>query len=286
MVKEKDTTAKKEATKEVHLKKGAPLILCWRAYDEWDASDKSLTYDQFVDVKIIESGKQIAAKFAEKAKEETGEKKKRNTMIFFHKDENSNKCAILSMSADSDFVTNSGVFINKGSLLVKEILEKNLTIDDLKRSHMDHLYYLLGILKENIVFDHCELFNTDNNHLYVYMHNKAGANACQKLAAVTLKEKNDEVGRKICEHVFSSSPKYVSLSSISNDEIASQVSKFKEEAMKKVNNEKEAEEIANKRLEMFLKSVTLEEQIMEDDNTKVSDFLKKNNCEVIELIKY
>ncbi len=260
--------------KELREKTGAGMMDCKKALEECNADmDKAIDY-------LREKGITKAAKKTDRIAAE-------GLANIFIKD---NKAVILEINCETDFVSKNADF-NKlvetigNALLKNEVknMDEALKVKVNNDTVNDLIVNETATIGEKLNFRRFEKVEKKDDELFgSYLHMGG------KIASlVVIKGTSEEVAKDIAMQVAAMKPSYMFVENIPSDVLEHEKTVLKEQSV----NEGKPEDIAIKmvegRIKKYYKEVCLnEQQFVKDNDLTIKDYLKNNNSELINMVKY
>lgn len=201
-----------------------------------------------------------------------------------------NKAVILEVNSETDFVSKNEEFTEMIDTIGACILDNKATSleDVLALSVADGSIADLIVAKtakigEKLSLRRVEVVEKTTDEVFgSYLHMGG------KIAVLTvLKGANAEVAKDVAMQAAAMRPSYVFASDIPEDVLASEKKIQKELAMSEGKPADIAEKMVEGRIKKFYKEVCLAEQpFIKDSDMSVSEYVKKNNGEIIAMIRF
>lgn len=188
-----------------------------------------------------------------------------------------NKCVLVALHCETDFVSKNEDFINLLSNLTEKALKEGT--ESVKKGAKEAIDSIIQKTGENIELG--DIYEASGNVLGNYVHNNKSA------VIVSLEGGTEEIARDIAMHVTAMKPEY-----ISQDEITEEVKKTMSEIFQKeVASIDKPEEIKKKMLDgkmaTYFKEKTLVDQtFIKDANETIGSLLNKNKAKIKEVKRY
>lgn len=264
--------------KELREKTGAGMMDCKKALTETDGDmDKAVDW-------LREKG---IAKAAKKADRVAAEGLSRVAV-------DGNTAVIFEMNSETDFVAANDQFLSLLDAVQKAALEnKPATVEEaleLKTEQgtiNDLIVSATATIGEKITLRRILVVEkTDSQNFGVYMHNKGAISAL-----VVLEGGDPQIAKNIAMQVASMSPKFISEADVPAEELAheTEVQKQIMAADPKLANkpEKVLEGILKGKVSKhFQDECLLDQEYFLIPKTKVAQYLKENNCSVVEFFRF
>ena len=202
-----------------------------------------------------------------------------------------NKAVIVEVNCETDFVAKNEKFsafidrlcktlINGDAKTMEEALE--LKEEDGSTINED-VINMTATIGEKISFRRFNvLTKTDDQSFGRYIHMGG------KISSLTLiNGKNEEVAADVAMHLAAMNPKYVSREVVPASDIEEESKVLKEQAMNEGKPEEIAEKMVAGRINKFYKDIVITEQeFVKNPDITVGTYLKNNNCELVDMIRY
>lgn len=260
--------------KELREKTGAGMLDCKKALEENGGDiEKSLDW-------LREKGFATANKKASRIAAEGLAK-------VFIKD---NKAVIIEVNSETDFVSKNDEFIEMIDMIGNAVLEGNAknAEETLEIAYEDGTINDLIVAKtakigEKLSLRRVEVLTKEDNQTFgEYLHNGG------KIAVVTLiTGDNEEVAKDVAMQSAAMNAEYIRVEDVSTEVVEREKEVLKEQSM----NEGKTEEIANKMVEgrikkFFKEIVLLEQEFIKDGDINVMTYLKNNDSEIVNMIRF
>lgn len=201
-----------------------------------------------------------------------------------------NKAVILEVNSETDFVSKNeeftGMIDTIGTYVLDsdaKDLESALKVTTLEGTVEDLIIAKTAKIGEKLSLRRLEVVEKNDDEVFgSYLHMGG------KIAVLTvLKGANEEVAKDVAMQAAAMRPSYVFISDIPEDVVAGERKIQKELAMSEGKPADIAEKMVEGRIKKFYKEVCLAEQpFIKDGDISVSDYVKKNNGEIIKMIRY
>lgn len=200
------------------------------------------------------------------------------------------KAIILEVNSETDFVSKNDEFKEMieiiGTTLLKanpENLDDALSVKYEDGTIADFIINKTAKIGEKLSlrrFEIVEKTKEDTFGVYIHMGGKIAS-------LVLIKGNNEEVAKDVAMQEAAMKPLFVFPKDVPDDVLDNEKMIAKEQAL----NEGKTEEIANKmvdgKIKKYYKENCLTEQVfIKDDKISVNEYLKKNNCELLKVIRY
>lgn len=201
-----------------------------------------------------------------------------------------NKAVVVEVNSETDFVSKNEEFtsmidvigqaiLNSGATTVEETLElpcKEGTIKDLIIAKTSKIGEKLSLRRVAV------LTKEDSDTFGAYLHMGG------KIAVLSLlKGANEEVAKDVAMQAAAMKPEYLRKEDVPAEAIEREKSVLKEQAMNKGKTAEIAEKMVDGGLKKFYKETCLILQpFIKDGNVDVETYVKNNNGEVIDVIRY
>lgn len=260
--------------KELREKTGAGMLDCKKALEENGGDiEKSLDW-------LREKGFATANKKASRIAAEGLAK-------VFIKD---NKAVIIEVNSETDFVSKNDEFIEMIDMIGNAVLEGNAknAEETLEIAYEDGTINDLIVAKtakigEKLSLRRVEVLTKEDNQTFgEYLHNGG------KIAVVTLiTGDNEEVAKDVAMQSAAMNAEYIRVEDVPTEVVEREKEVLKEQSM----NEGKTEEIANKMVEgrikkFFKEIVLLEQEFIKDGDINVMTYLKNNDSEIVNMIRF
>ncbi len=260
--------------KELREKSGAGMLDCKKALEENGGDiEKSLDW-------LREKGFATANKKASRIAAEGLAK-------VFIKD---NKAVIIEVNSETDFVSKNDEFIEMIDMIGNAVLEGNAknAEETLEIAYEDGTINDLIVAKtakigEKLSLRRVEVLTKEDNQTFgEYLHNGG------KIAVVTLiTGDNEEVAKDVAMQSAAMNAEYIRVEDVPTEVVEREKEVLKEQSM----NEGKTEEIANKMVEgrikkFFKEIVLLEQEFIKDGDINVMTYLKNNDSEIVNMIRF
>lgn len=260
--------------KDLREASGAGMMDCKKALEACDGDfDKAIDY-------LRENG--IA-----KAEKKSGRIAAEGLADVFIED---NKAVIIEVNSETDFVSKNEEFTNMIKLIGESIvksdaidLESALKVNTPEGTVEELIINKTAKIGEKLSLRRVEIVNKDKEEVFgSYLH--LGG----KIAVLTvLKGNNSEVAKDVAMQAAAMKPDYVNISDVPEDVVNREREVLKEQSMNEGKPADIAEKMVEGRLKKFYKEICLVEQaFIKDGDISVSDYVKKNNSEVIKMVRY
>ena len=201
-----------------------------------------------------------------------------------------NKAVILEVNSETDFVSKNEEFtgmidtigsyiLDSDAKTLEEVLKLNTlegTIEDLIVAKTAKIGEKLSLIRLE------EVEKSDNEVFGSYLHMGG------KIAVLTvLKGANEEVAKDVAMQAAAMRPSYVFISDVPESVVENERKIQKELAMSEGKPTDIAEKMVEGRIKKYYKEICLAEQpFIKDGDMSVNDYVKKNNGEIITMIRY
>tara|TARA_B110001452_G_scaffold245911_1_gene230876 strand:+ start:454 stop:1320 length:867 start_codon:yes stop_codon:yes gene_type:complete len=216
--------------------------------------------------------------------------------------EDKGQISIIEINSETDFVAKNQDFIN----FCKELSDINFStkgdIVKLNETKMannilvkDNLINLIAKIGEKITIRRTNFFDNSSGSNYSYVHSAIEKNIGKIISIVKLggivKEKNEEVGKKIAMHIAASNPLAIDKEDIKKTVVDKELEIIKAEIINSGKPAEMAEKISKGKISKFLNDNSLLHQVwIMDSKKKVLDILKENSLEqqieVLNFVRY
>ena len=263
-----------QMVKELREKTGAGMMDCKKALGECNGNIEA-SIDYLREKGIAKSAKKEARIAAE------------GLANIYIKD---NKAVILEVNSETDFVSKNEEFtdmIDKiGSSILEsdaKTLEEALKVKTSEGNIEDLIIAKTAKIGEKLSLRRIEVVEKSDSEVFgSYLHMGG------KIAVLSLlKGASEEVAKDIAMQAAAMHPNYIFVSDIPEDVLANERKIQKELAMSEGKPADIAEKMVEGRIKKYYKEVCLAEQaFIKDGNISVADYVKKNNGEIINVIRY
>jgi len=201
-----------------------------------------------------------------------------------------NQAAILEMNCETDFVAKNPEFQELVKQILTVILEnKAKSVDEvLELSFENQKIEDLIIAKtakigEKISLRRFTLISKQDDEVFGSYIHMGG-----KIAVLNiLKGDKEEVARDVAMHIAAMNPSYINSQQVPATEVEKEKTILKEQAISEGKSSEIAEKMVNGRIAKYFKEICLIEQpFVKDQDLNVENYLKNNNTEVLEFIRY
>ncbi len=201
-----------------------------------------------------------------------------------------NQAAILEMNCETDFVAKNPEFQELVKQILTVILEnKAKSVDEvLELSFENQKIEDLIIAKtakigEKISLRRFTLISKQDDEVFGSYIHMGG-----KIAVLNiLKGDKEEVARDVAMHIAAMNPSYINSQQVPATEVEKEKTILKEQAISEGKSLEIAEKMVNGRIAKYFKEICLIEQpFVKDQDLNVENYLKNNNTEVLEFIRY
>ena len=263
-----------QMVKELREKTGAGMMDCKKALGECNGNIEA-SIDYLREKGIAKSAKKEARIAAE------------GLANIYIKD---NKAVILEVNSETDFVSKNEEFtdmIDKiGSSILEsdaKTLEEALKVKTSEGNIEDLIIAKTAKIGEKLSLRRIEVVEKSDSDVFgSYLHMGG------KIAVLSLlKGASEEVAKDIAMQAAAMHPNYIFVSDIPEDVLANERKIQKELAMSEGKPADIAEKMVEGRIKKYYKEVCLAEQaFIKDGDISVADYVKKNNGEIINVIRY
>ena len=201
-----------------------------------------------------------------------------------------NKAVILEVNSETDFVSKNeeftGMIDTIGTYILDsdaKTLEDALKVNTLEGTIEDLIIAKTAKIGEKLSLRRLEVVEKSADEVFgSYLHMGG------KIAVLTvLKGANESVAKDVAMQAAAMRPSYVFTTDVPEDVLAQERKIQKELAMSEGKPADIAEKMVEGRIKKFYKEVCLAEQpFIKDGDMSVSDYVKKNNGEIISMIRY
>ncbi len=201
-----------------------------------------------------------------------------------------NKAVILEVNSETDFVAKNEEFKNFVETVGKALLKAGVTTMDEAlnvevkgETIQTMLINLTAKLGEKLSFRRFEFVKKTAKEVFgIYTHMGG------KISTLTvLTGDNEEVARDVSMHVTAQHPLYMTREDVPEDVLEHEREVIKEQAINEGKPAEIAEKMVNGRINKFYGEVcALEQEYVKDPDIKVADYLKQNNTELKQMIRF
>ncbi len=201
-----------------------------------------------------------------------------------------NKAVILEVNSETDFVSKNeeftGMIDTIGSYILDsdaKDLESVLKINTLEGTIEDLIVAKTAKIGEKLSLRRVEVVEKSDDEVFgSYLHMGG------KIAVLTvLKGADEAVAKDVAMQAAAMRPSYVFISDVPDDVVESERKIQKELAMSEGKPADIALKMVEGRIKKFYKEICLaEQQFIKDGDMSVSEYVKKNNGEIISMIRY
>lgn len=201
-----------------------------------------------------------------------------------------NKAVILEVNSETDFVSKNAEFVTFVKDVANAIVNSDVTdmesameLETTNGKISEYLVNLVAKIGEKISFRRFEVVTkTDDEVFGVYSHMGG------KITVLTVLKGDDEgVAKDVSMHIAAMNPTYMSRDMVPADVIEKEKAIIKEQAINEGKPADIAEKMVNGRINKFYKEICLLEQaFVKDPDINVMDYAKKNNSEVIKMVRF
>ena len=201
-----------------------------------------------------------------------------------------NKAVILEVNSETDFVAKNEEFKNfvetvGNALLKAEVttMDEALNVEVNGETIQTMLINLTAKLGEKLSFRRFEFVKKTAKEVFgVYTHMGG------KISTLTvLTGDNEEVARDISMHVTAQHPLYLTREDVPEEVLEHEKEVIKEQAINEGKPAEIAEKMVNGRINKYYGEVcALEQEYVKDPDIKVADYLKQNNAELKQMIRF
>ena len=201
-----------------------------------------------------------------------------------------NKAVILEVNSETDFVSKNEEFRAMIDTIGNTLLKSDVkSIDEAKELATDEgtigelIINKTAKIGEKLSFRRFEIVTkSDDEYFGSYIHMGG------KIASLTvIKGANAEVAKDVAMQAAAMKPLYCFPSEVPADVLDNERTVLKEQAMNEGKPADIAEKMVEGRIKKFYKEICLAEQpFIKDGDMSVADYVKKNNGEIINMIRY
>ena len=199
--------------------------------------------------------------------------------------------AIVEVNSETDFVAKNEKFVKFVEDIAKQVALNNPKdveellaekyIDDESQAVKDVLTNLIATIGENMNIRRFERVETEG-FLGKYIH----ANG-QIGVLVDMAKGSDEVAKNIAMQICAVKPEYLDRTKVPEDRVKDEMEVLKAQVINEGKPEAIAEKIVNGRIGKFYEDICLVDQVyVKDQSKKVSDYLKENDAEISNFIRF
>ncbi len=201
---------------------------------------------------------------------------------------------IYEVNSETDFVAKNMKFLDIinliGSLLIENSKIKNISdilelpIKNQNNQKLnDFIISSMAVIGEKITFRRFLTFELNKNQSFgTYIHNN-------KIASIIIfnGKSNLEIGKQIAMHVSAMAPKFISSKDVPEKYIQNERNILMKKSLKEGKPKNIVEKMVEGRLKKLLSEICLLDQnFVIDPNIKISQLLKKNNLEIVEMQRF
>ena len=201
-----------------------------------------------------------------------------------------NKAVILEVNSETDFVSKNEEFTGMIDTIGLSILDSNvkdlenaLKVNTKEGTIEDLIIAKTAKIGEKLSLRRIEVVEKRNDEVFgSYLHMGG------KIAVLTvLKGATEDVAKEVAMQAAAMRPSYVFISDIPQSVLDNERKIQKELAVSEGKPEDIAEKMVEGRIKKYYKEVCLSEQpFIKDGDISVSEYVKKNNGEIIKMIRY
>ena len=201
-----------------------------------------------------------------------------------------NKAVILEVNSETDFVSKNeeftGMIDTIGTYILDsdaKTLEDALKVNTLEGTIEDLIIAKTAKIGEKLSLRRLEVFSKSDDEVFgSYLHMGG------KIAVLTvLKGANESVAKDVAMQAAAMRPSYVFISDVPESVVENERKIQKELAMSEGKPADIAEKMVEGRIKKYYKEICLAEQpFIKDGDISVADYVKKNNGEIITMIRY
>ena len=201
-----------------------------------------------------------------------------------------NKAVILEVNSETDFVSKNeeftGMIDTIGTTILDsdaKTLEDALKVNTAEGTIEDLIIAKTAKIGEKLSLRRLEVVEKSDDEVFgSYLHMGG------KIAVLTvLKGANEEVAKDVAMQAAAMRPSYVFISDVPESVVANERKIQKELAMSEGKPADIAEKMVEGRIKKYYKEICLAEQpFIKDGDMSVADYVKKNNGEIITMIRY
>lgn len=265
-----------QMVKELREKTGAGMMDCKKALTESDGD-----MEKAIDL-LREKGIAKAAKKADRIAAEG------ITSILTE----GNQAVILEVNAETDFVAKNEQFLNLVQDIAKQLLNnKPKTVEEALEQKMQNGESLSEFINSAVakigerinLRRFTVLTKGDQDAFGAYQHLGGRISVLTVLEGTT----NESIAKDVAMHAAALNPKYVSREQVPTEEVEREKEVLKQQALNEGKPENIVEKMVVGRLNKFYGDICLLEQdFVKNPDVKVGQFVKSNNANVKELVRY
>ncbi len=263
-----------QLVKELRIKSGAGILDCKKALEANEG-------------KIDSSIKWLREKGIAKAQRKNNRIAAEGMVHIFKKD---NRIIILEVNSETDFVAKNKkflIFVDQITELL--ILHNPISVESalkliINKSNLsDYIAHFSATIGEKITLRRFSIiYLKDNQSVGFYTHNaKSGAILVfdGKIA--------DKYAKQLSMHVTAMNPKFIARENVPSEFIASEEAILMKKALLEGKPKNIVEKIVKGRLNKLLsENCFLDQKFIVEPTIKVSDFIKKQNCILVNMLRY
>lgn len=201
-----------------------------------------------------------------------------------------NKAVILEVNSETDFVSKNEEFTGMIDTIGTYVLDSDakdlvsaLKVETLEGTIEDLIVAKTAKIGEKLSLRRLEVVEKKDDEVFgSYLHMGG------KIAVLTvLKGANESVAKDVAMQAAAMRPSYVFISDVPESVVANERKIQKELAMSEGKPADIAEKMVEGRIKKYYKEICLAEQpFIKDGDMSVADYVKKNNGEIITMIRY
>ena len=201
-----------------------------------------------------------------------------------------NKAVILEVNSETDFVSKNEEFTGMIDTIGTYVLDSDakdlasaLKVETLEGTIEDLIVAKTAKIGEKLSLRRLEVVEKSDDEVFgSYLHMGG------KIAVLTvLKGANEDVAKDVAMQAAAMRPSYVFISDVPESVVANERKIQKELAMSEGKPADIAEKMVEGRIKKYYKEICLAEQpFIKDGDMSVADYVKKNNGEIITVIRY
>lgn len=199
--------------------------------------------------------------------------------------------SIVEVNSETDFVAKNDKFIEFVENIAKQVAVNNPKdiedllaekyINDESQTVKEVLTNLIATIGENMNIRRFERVETEG-FLGKYIH----ANG-QIGVLVDMAKGSDELAKNIAMQICAVKPEYLDRTKVPEDRVKDEMEVLKAQVINEGKPEAIAEKIVNGRIGKFYEDICLVDQVyVKDQSKKVSDYLKENDAEISNFIRF
>ena len=204
---------------------------------------------------------------------------------------NGNEAIILEVNSETDFVAKNEKFINFVDKLANILMNSKvtdmdsaLTLSTEEGTIADMVAATVAQIGEKISFRRFARLTKEDNQVFGTYSHMGGRIA----SLVLLNGSNEEVAKEVAMHAAAMNPLYVKSSQVPADVLEREKEIMREQLLKEGKPADRIENILVGKVNKYYSEVCLEDQIFikAENKETVNDYVKANNCEIVDMIRY